>query len=106
MAQLAQLEPGELHARLAAGGGPTVLDVRTAAEWRQGHLSGALHVPGGEVAERLDELPPGPLAVVCAGGYRSAAVASLLQRDGRRQVANVAGGMIAWKRARLPIETP
>ena len=105
VATLTQLPVRELHAALAAGQGPNVLDVRTDAEWRQGRIPGALHVPGGEVASRLDDLPPGPVAVVCGGGYRSTVIASLLRRAGRDEVSNVTGGMGAWKRAGLPVET-
>ena len=105
VATLAQLPVPELQAALAEGRAPHVLDVRTDGEWRQGHIPGALHVPGGEVAARLAELPPGPVAVVCGGGYRSTVLASLLQRAGREEVSNVLGGMGAWKRAGLPVET-
>jgi hydroxyacylglutathione hydrolase len=105
VATLAQLPVRDLQAAVDAGRAPRVLDVRTEAEWRQGHIPGALHLPGGEVAARLDELPPGPLAVVCGAGYRSTVIASLLQRTGRHQVSNVPGGMGAWSRAGLPVET-
>jgi hydroxyacylglutathione hydrolase len=59
---------------------------------------------GGYVPERLSELPRGPLAVICGGGFRSTVVASYLQRTGRDDVFNVSGGMGAWKRAGLPVE--
>ena len=104
VATLAQLPVHELQAALADGRAPRVLDVRADGEWRQGRIPGALHVPGGEVEARLAELPPGPLAVVCGGGYRSTVVASLLQRAGRDGVSNVTGGMGAWKRAGLPVD--
>jgi hydroxyacylglutathione hydrolase len=105
---LPQLPVRELHAALGGEGNgarPKVLDVRSASEWRQGHIAGAIHVPGGEVPSRLAELPPGPVAVICGGGYRSTVVASVLQRAGREDVSNVTGGMGAWKRAGLPVET-
>jgi 3-mercaptopyruvate sulfurtransferase SseA len=47
-----------------------------------------------------------PLVVHCAGGYRSSAATSLLQRAGYRQVMNVTGGFGAWKAAGLPVTTP
>jgi hydroxyacylglutathione hydrolase len=43
---------------------------------------------------------------VCASGYRSTVIASVLQREGWEQVSNVTGGMGAWKRAGLPVERP
>jgi hydroxyacylglutathione hydrolase len=105
VATLAQLPVRDLHVAVEAGRAPAVLDVRTEAEWRQGHIPGSLHLPGGEVAARLGELPPGPLAVVCGAGYRSTVIASLLQRSGRAEVCNVTGGIGAWKHAGFPVET-
>jgi hydroxyacylglutathione hydrolase len=102
---LAQLPVGELAERLRSGDGLRLLDVRGDGEWRQGHVAGALHVPGGEVPARLAEIPDGPLAVMCGGGYRSTVVASFLQRAGREDVSNVPGGIGAWKRAGLPVTT-
>lgn len=107
-AALPQLSVTELAAQLASANGevPTVLDVRAAGEWAQGHVAGAQHLMGGLVPQRLDELPPGPLAITCGGGYRSTAVASFLQRAGRNDVLNVTGGIGAWKRAGLPLAHP
>ena len=108
---LPQLTVQELAAALdggaAAGNGsaPTVLDIRAAAEWSQGHVGGARHLMGGYVPQHLDDLPGGPLAVFCGSGYRSTAVASFLRRAGRDDVINITGGLGAWKRAGLPLES-
>ncbi|MES1211858.1 MAG: rhodanese-like domain-containing protein, partial [Acidobacteriota bacterium] len=48
--------------------------------------------------------PSGPTAVVCAGGYRSAAGASLLERLGFHDLRNVVGGTTAWIEAGYPVE--
>jgi hydroxyacylglutathione hydrolase len=63
-----------------------VLDVRMAAEWRDSHLAGAVHLPAPEILSRLDDVPPGVVWVHCAAGYRAAAVASLLAAAGRQVV--------------------
>lgn len=64
-----------------------VVDTRQVLEWRDGHVAGATFIPFYEVLDRLDELPEDRLAYVyCGSGYRAAAVASLLQRAGRRVV--------------------
>ena len=104
---LPQLSVQELATELAAGNGaaPTVLDVRAASEWEQGHVAGARHLMGGFVPEKLDRVPAEPLAVFCGSGYRSTAVASFLRRAGRQNVINVTGGVGAWKRAGLPLES-
>ena len=101
---LAQISVGELRARLEAGE-VELLDVRQPAEWADGHAPGAIFITGGELPGRMEELVAStrPLAVACGSGYRSSVAASLLERDGRRQVLNTIGGMSAWKGAGLPI---
>ena len=85
----------------------TVIDVRGASEWKQGHLPGATHIPLGYLSQRLDEVPSDrPVMVQCQGGARSAMAASLLARAGRRNVTNLVGGFAAWRGAGLPVVTP
>jgi hydroxyacylglutathione hydrolase len=93
----------ELGARLERGD-LALIDVRSIAEWRLGHVRGARHIMGGELARRLDEVPHGkPLAVMCGSGYRSTVAASVLERAGFEDVSNLVGGMTAWSAARLPV---
>ena len=85
-------------------GAVRVLDVREASEWRDGHIASAIHIPGGALPRRLDEVPGDrPLAVVCAGGYRSTVAASLLERAGRDQLINLDGGVTAYAAAGYPL---
>lgn len=84
--------------------GATVIDVRESSEWHAGHIAGAVHLPAAQLPFRLDELPDGPIVVVCGSGYRSTIAASYLAREGRATVANLAGGMDAYRAAGLPIE--
>lgn len=95
---LRRIGPSEMIDR-----GMAVLDVRELAEWRDGHVPDALHVPGAQLPGRIEEVPSGPVAVVCGSGYRSAIAASLLLRAGRDDVAHVPGGMKAYRAAGLPI---
>jgi hydroxyacylglutathione hydrolase len=97
-----QLSVDELHGRLDAGHGTLqILDVRAAGEYRSGHVPGAKNVPLPELETRLsrDLDPSRPTAVVCAGGYRSSAAASLLQRHGFTTLYNITGGTSAWENA-------
>jgi hydroxyacylglutathione hydrolase len=95
--------------RMAAGPrdqSPLTLDVRTPREREQKRISGSVSMPLNHLDERLSELPTDrPLLVHCAGGYRSAIAASLLERHGFRQVSEIAGGIAAWEAAKLPMET-
>ena len=86
-----------------AGAAPTVVDVRSAAEYAGGHIEGSLNIPLPHLDERMGEIPAGrPVAVHCEGGYRSAIAASLLQKQGRRDVHDIVGGYKAWRAAKLP----
>lgn len=81
-----------------------VLDVRQPAEWTAGHIEGALHISGGELPRRLNDVPRDrPVATVCGSGYRASVAASLLQRHGHKHVANVLGGMSGWRSAGYPV---
>jgi hydroxyacylglutathione hydrolase len=103
-AHTAQISPRELFDRLGRGEPVEVVDVRTPGEWRAGHIAQARHVPAQEIGERAATLANGrEIALVCGGGYRSTVAASVLERAGVRRIANVTGGMNAWRRAGLPV---
>ena len=81
-----------------------ILDIRTDGEWSSGHIDGAIHIHGGLLQSRSVELEyDRPTLVVCGSGYRASIAASFLQRQGFSDVANVLGGMTAWKAADLPL---
>lgn len=72
-----------------------VLDVRSAGEWKAGHVEGSIHVPYQQLRAGIpDELrtQDRALAVVCGSGVRSALAASLLKRSGVSDVEHVADG--------------
>ena len=101
-----QITPDALQRRLAAGDA-TVIDVRGRAEWDTGRLPGAPNVPLGYLGDRLADVPTaGTVVLQCESGSRSAIAASLLQALGRRDVANLVGGIAAWRKAGLPVERP
>ncbi|MFP5348752.1 MAG: MBL fold metallo-hydrolase [Gammaproteobacteria bacterium] len=104
---LPQWSVHELRDQLGRDRNLRVLDVRQPAEWAAGHIEGAIHISGGELPARINEVPRDrPLATVCGSGYRSSVAASLLQRHGHRQVINVLGGMSGWRRAGFPVVRP
>ena len=95
----------ELIARLHDGL-VTVLDVRTEAEFRLGHLPTALNIPLPELEQRLAELPPDREVVAyCRGPYcilSFEAVAALRARG--YVVHRLEDGYPEWKAAGLPVE--
>ena len=95
------IEPDELAERVAGGESLVVLDVRDADEYAGAHIPGSLHIPYGELAGRLGELPDNgaAIAAVCSGGKRSGLAASLLKRAGYENVIHVTGGGVGtWQR--------
>lgn len=101
--QVPEVTPAEAAARQRAGA--LLLDVREPDEWRAARIPGARLIPLHELPSRLAELDPQrEIIVVCRSGNRSAHATAYLQRAGFARVANLAGGLIAWSRAGLPVE--
>ncbi len=101
-ATIRQIAPEALAATLNT---VTVLDVRSANEWSEGHLPGATHVPLGYLADRIGEIAAGkPVVVQCQSGGRSSIAASILERAGFRDVMNLTGGIGAWAASGLPVD--
>jgi hydroxyacylglutathione hydrolase len=91
-------------ARQLGRGETTLIDVRSDAEWEGGHISGALHVPLGELSRRLAEIPRAqPVVVHCQGGTRSAIASSILLANGIHDVRNLHGGFREWVREGRPV---
>jgi rhodanese-related sulfurtransferase len=82
-----------------------VLDVRQDAEYAAGHVPGTAHVELGRLAEAAADLPPGPVATMCAHGERAVTAASVLERAGRDEVAVVVGGPEDWANVHGPLAT-
>ena len=62
-------------------------------------------MPLGELGQRRHELDPqAPVVIVCRSGRRSLTAAEILLEAGFRDVRSLAGGMIAWRAARMPVE--
>ena len=84
-----------------------IVDVRRPAEYVSGHVPRALNAPLGSFDKSPLPLKKDKLtAVICAGGYRSSAAASLLQQQGFSNLLNVSGGTGAWINAGYPVEAP
>lgn len=105
VASTERLGPDVAAERLRAPAPPVLIDVRAAGERGVTRIPGSLHLPLNHLRQRFGEIPRDrPVLVHCAGGYRSAVAASLLQRAGFQDVAEIAGGITAWEARRLPVE--
>ena len=97
------IDPEELARRVAGPDAPVVLDVRNDSEYAGEHIPDSLHIPYGDIAARVDELPRDrTIAAICRGGKRSGLAASILQREGFADVIHVGKGVGAWRAARQP----
>ena len=100
------INPEEVQEQIKNKQRMLILDVRHPEEYaRDGHIKGSRLMPLGSLRERIAELPKEtPIICVCRSGARSRTACEQLQRLGFEDVTNLAGGMIAWKRARLPFK--
>jgi len=96
----------ELKAKIDRGDQLTVLDVRGQDEWDAGHVENAQHIYVGHVQERQLDIPRDrPVVVICNVGHRAGLGASMLLRQGWREVYSVVGSMKAWEAAGYPTYT-
>lgn len=84
-----------------------IVDLRELIAFRTRRIPGSISIPLEQLPDRLVELEAAarPLLFVCGNGRRSRVAAELLERRGRLPVAYVAGGLIEWVAAELPLET-
>ena len=99
------IAPDALSKRIEAGDRVVVLDVRTPAEYRAGHIPEAVNIPHTEVGARLGEVPAdAEVALYCMVGPRARLAEENLRQAGRGQLLHVEGGLAAWQAAGLPVE--
>ncbi|KJV36828.1 hypothetical protein VI08_02755 [Luteibacter yeojuensis] len=92
--------------RMAAHDAPVLLDVRTPAEYRDGHLAGALNVPVDEVRARSGAIGARrdqELVVYCKSGKRAARARDTLQSLGYTNVHLLEGSADAWRADGRPL---
>ena len=97
---------------------PLLIDLREPDEYRKGCIPGAVLLPRGMLEFEIHNLvgatmpaadhPPAeqPIILYCGTGGRSALAAQSLESMGYTNVRSMAGGLVAWAAAQLPIDTP
>lgn len=86
----------EVNRRLSEGESLNILDVREAAEVRNGKIPNSLNIPLGLLEFRMNELEKNKdYIVVCQSGGRSSQAVKFLSYHGYN-VTNMEGGMFAW----------
>lgn len=102
-----ETDPSDVYAAQRAGGRFTLVDVRSAAAWAQGHVVGATHVPYREIAERAAEFPTDvPVVVYCwSPGCNAGAKAGREFAALGVPVKEMIGGYEYWVREGQPTES-
>ena len=73
------------------------LDLRDAADYKQGHIVDAVHIPSAKLAERMAELEKyknKPIILVCKMGQQASAAGKQLKGNNFEQVYKMTGGMM------------
>ena len=82
------------------------LDLRDSADYKQGHIVDAMHIPATKLAARmaeLDKYKDKPIVLVCKMGQQSSAAGKQLKAGGFNQVYKMTGGMMEWSNLQLPV---
>jgi rhodanese-related sulfurtransferase len=102
------VSPDEITQGLSIGRNPLILDVRSAEEFKTGHVPGAILVPVDELPDRLDILreikKEREVVVYCESGKRARNAAQILIDSDFEAVGHLEGDMAAWREKGLPIE--
>jgi len=83
-----------------------VLDIRAAADYKNGHIKGAKNIPLGELAAKLSnytEFKNKPILIYCNSGATAIAAIKQFKKAGFDKINNLEGGIAAWKEANLPL---
>ena len=94
--------------RLVNGEGGVFLDIREAQEFARGHITAAINIPAGSLANRIDELEKfreKPVVVVCKMGQSAGSATKTLRLQGFPRAQKLAGGMMEWDAQKLPVVT-
>ncbi len=91
------LSPSGYRAQFGDNTPHVLLDVRTPAEFAEGHIPGAVNIPVDALQSR-----DVPVVVYCRSGNRSATASQILDRAGYETVYDL-GGIIAWSAQGLPV---
>jgi len=81
------------------------LDLREVADYKQGHIVDALHIPAGKLADRMSELEKfrdRPIILVCKMGQQAGAAGKQLRAGNFQKVYKMTGGMMEWGNLQLP----
>ncbi|MEV0893104.1 rhodanese-like domain-containing protein [Promicromonospora sp. NPDC050262] len=103
-----ETDVSDVHAALAANSAFTLVDVRSPTSWDQGHIPGAVHLPGGKVRLRAEQTVDRekPVVVYCWGPACNGATRAALEfAKLGYEVKEMIGGFEYWVREGFAYET-
>lgn len=107
-ADVVDIKPDALLERArAADESFVIVDVRTPAEFAQGHVPGAINIPVDQVANRVSELANAKnkdVVLYCRSGKRAAQAADVLKSNGFNKLLHLEGDIAKWEAGKLPVE--
>jgi rhodanese-related sulfurtransferase/TusA-related sulfurtransferase len=99
---ISNISAEELYERLETEDEPPLLiDVRTPQEYYSGHIKNTKMIPLGELLKNTDAIndyKDKEIVSICHSGSRSMMAARILERVGFKDIRNLTGGMMMWKR--------
>ncbi|MEA2112834.1 MAG: rhodanese-like domain-containing protein [Patescibacteria group bacterium] len=99
----------DLHKKVKKKEDFTLLDVRTPAEYKTGHIKGSILLNLSEnFLEDLDKIGLAnkknlPIVVYCRSGSRSQIIFNILNTLGFKNVQDMKEGLLEWKKNKLPL---
>ena len=85
-----------------------VLDVRTAEEYNDSHVTGAINFSHNTVADKLNLLSQykySTVVVYCRSGHRASIAGNILAKNGFKDLRHLTGDINGWLEAELPVAT-
>ena len=84
------------------------VDVRSNVQFSQGHIKGAISIPGSQIVARFSEVQPGKTVITycaCSAEQSSGHAATNLVNHGVKNVWALKGGWTEWKANGYPTAT-
>ncbi len=107
IAESKQISPSELIELIKIEKAPVILDVRSAEEYSQGRVPGAINIEYRELPSRIDEirkLGRKKIVVYCERGVRANIAEETLEKAGFTEVLHLEGDMSGWRKRGLELE--
>ncbi len=103
-----QISRQDLLDQIQGASPPLIIDVRTAKEFKGGHVPGAVNISiFDDFRARFEMLDPPkdrPIVVICEHGPRSSFAGFVLKLSGYENVRELGGAMKEWKKSGSPME--